>query len=174
MRTTLITVIFFVCWTSVAGQTTADTTVGYVPVIYGDRLKDFVDSLKGRILADTSKFNQVDLVFKASGRQNSKPYSKLFVVNHNYVYKLDIVKGKEVLEFANEILDCKKIKSITIIDSTIVSAEFYGAKGMRGVILITMWDNAIFNPQVAGLTLNNKKWGDNFTQRKKGDILIPD
>jgi hypothetical protein len=168
MRVTLL-IISFLAMTSVLGQAPADTA--YVPVIYGDRLKVVVDSLRKDILADTAKFNKVDLIYTASGRRNSKPYSRLFIVNGSYIYKLDIVSPKEVVEFARELLDPKKIKSLTVLDSTRASPLF-GPDTWNGVVLINMWDKVKFNPKVAGLTLHRKRSGDNFTKRKKGELLI--
>ena len=158
---------------TVSGQSLADTTQSYVPVVYGERLEVFVDSLKKEILADTAKFNEADLVYTASGRRNSKSYSKLFIVNGSYIYKLDIVSPKEVIEFTNELLDHNKIKSLTILEGSKASPLF-GPDTWNGVVLITMWDKAKFNPNVAGLTLYRKKSGDNFTERKRGELLIHD
>jgi hypothetical protein len=75
---------------------------------------------------------------------------------------LDIVSPKEVVEFANELLDHKKIKSLTILDSSQTSTLF-GPDTWNGMVLITMWDQAKFNSKVAGLTMNKKKSGDTFT-----------
>ena len=110
--------------TTVFGQNSTDTSKSYVPVIYGDRLKPFLDSLKLQVLTDTAKFKQTDLIFTAIGRQNAKPYSPLFIVNGAYIYKLDIINGSEVISFVNEILDDKKIKSLTYIDSSKASEHF--------------------------------------------------
>lgn len=154
-----------------SGQSSSDTAQGYVPVIYGERLEGFVDSLKKRILMDTAKFNEADLIYTASGRRNSKSYSKLIIVNGSYIYKLDIVSPKQVVEFTNELLDHKKIKSVTVLDSSKASPLF-GSDTWNGVVLITIWDKARFSPKVAGLTIHKKKSGDNFTERKKGELLI--
>jgi hypothetical protein len=170
MRITLLILSCFFLAT-VSGQSSIDSTIRYVPVIYGERLITFVDSLKRQILADTIKFNEADLVYTASGRSNAKPYSKLFLVDGRYLYKLDIVKPKEVIDFTNEILDSKKIKSVTIVDSTKASPLF-GPNTWNGIIVITMFDKAKFNPKVAGLTMLRKKQGDNFTERRKGELLI--
>ena len=159
--------------TTVFGQNSTDTSKSYVPVIYGDRLKPFLDSLKLQVLTDTAKFKQTDLIFTAIGRQNAKPYSPLFIVNGAYIYKLDIINGSEVISFVNEILDDKKIKSLTYIDSSKAS-EHFGQNAWQGVIVITMFDKAKFNPKVAGLTLRKNKSGDNYTVRKKNEILIRD
>ena len=168
MRVTLLIISFFTL-TTVLGQSSVDTP--YVPVIYGDRLKAFVDSLKKAILSDTAKFNEAELIYTASGRRNSKSYSKLFIVNGSYIYKLDIVSPKEVVEFTNELLDPKKIKSLTVLDGSKASPLF-GPDTWNGIVLITMWDKAKFNPKVSGLTLHRKNQGDNFTQRKKDELLI--
>jgi hypothetical protein len=170
MRIALI-IIILAFHISVAGQTTSDTSNSNVPVIYGERLSSFVDSLKHQVLTDTSKFYQGELIFTAEGRQHTKPYSKLFIINGRYLYKMDIVKPKEVVDFASEIFDYKKIKSITIVDSSKVST-LLGQNARQGVILIAMYDNAKFNPKVAGLKMFNRKTGDNFSQRNKGELLI--
>lgn len=47
---------------TVSGQRTKDTALSYVPVIYGERLEGFVDSLKKKLLADTAKFTEADLL----------------------------------------------------------------------------------------------------------------
>ena len=156
---------------TVSGQSSVDTVQSDVPVIYGERLEDFIDSLKRGILADTAKFYETDLIYTASGRRNSRSYSKLFIINGSYIYKLDIVSSKEVVEFANECLDHRKIKSLTVLDSSKASPLF-GPDTWNGIVLITMWDKAKFNPKVAGLKLQRKESGDNFTERKKGELLI--
>ena len=170
MRIAILILLSFI-FTTVAGQTAADTTQSYEPVITGDRKKGFVDSLKKQILADTAKFNIADLIYTSSGRRNSKSYSKLFIVNGSFIYKLDIVTPQEVIEFTNEILDHKKIKSLTILDS-FKSSPLFGPDTWNGIVLITMLDKVKFNPKVAGLTFTRKKSGDNFTGRKKGELLI--
>jgi hypothetical protein len=168
----IILILFTFVLSTVTGQNLTDTTKSYVPVFYGDRLKPFLDSLKTQLFTDTAKFKQADLVFTATGRRNTKPYSPLFIINSAYIYKLDIISGSQVVSFANEILDDKKIKSISFIDKKKAS-ELFGQNAWQGVILITMFDKAKFNPKVAGLTIQ-KKSGDNFTVRKKDEILIRD
>lgn len=172
MRTTLLIIFSFIL-TTVCGQNSADTSKNYVPIIYGDRLKPFLDSLKIQTFTDTTKFKQTDLIFTTLGRQNAKPYSPLFIINGAYIYKLDIVSSSQVVKFVKEILDDKKIKSITYIDSSKAS-EHFGQNAWQGVILITMFDKAKFNPKIAGLTTHKNKSGDNYTVRKKNEILIRD
>jgi hypothetical protein len=161
MKPNLLIILCFL-FKTVSGQSAPDTAQSYVPVIYGERLEGYVDSLKKSILADTAKFNETDLRYTASGKRNTKSYSKLFIINGSYIYKLDIVSPKEVVEFTNELLDHKKIKSLTLLDSSQTSPLF-GPDTWNGMVLITMWDQAKFNPKVAGLTMNKKKSGDNFT-----------
>jgi hypothetical protein len=161
MKPNLLIILFFL-FKTVSGQPSSDTAQSYVPVIYGERLEGYVDSLKNSILADTAKFNETDILHTASGKRNSKSYSKLFIINGSYIYKLDIVSPKEVVEFTNELLDHKKIKSLTLLDSSQTSPLF-GPDTWNGMVLITLWDKAKFNPKVAGLTMHRKKSGDNFT-----------
>lgn len=172
MRTTLLILFTFILITA-AGQDLTESNESYVPVYYEDRLEPFLDSLKTQILADTARFNPADLIFTASGRRNTRPYSPLFIVNGAFIYKLDIVDGAKVLEFVNEILDDKKIKSLTYIDSSKTEVHF-GQNAWQGVFVITTFDKAKFNPKVAGLTLRKNKSGDNFTMKKKDEILIRD
>ncbi len=173
MRKTLLIVFSLVMLTNVSAQTPKDITHTYKRDIDGDKLRVFLDSLNREILIDTAKFNALDLVFTTSGRRNKKPYSKLFVINGTYLYKLDIINGSEVLEFLNEVLDYKKIKSLSYIDSS-KSSEYFGPNAWQGVIVITISDSAKFNPKIAGLTLRKNKSGDNFTTKKEGEILIRD
>ena len=170
MRATLL-IISILILTTTSGQTLQFTTKRDVPVIYGDKLKGFVDSLKEQILVDTLKFLKADLIYTESGTLNSKAYSKLFIVNGSYIYKLDIVDPQKVLEFANEILDHNKIKSLTILDSS-KSSPFFGPDTWNGIVLITMWDRAKYNPKVGELTIRRKHSGDNFTVKKKGSYSI--
>ena len=159
--------------TTVCGQNLVDTTNSYVPLLYGEKLKPFLDSLKSQLLTDTIKFKQTGLIFTTIGRRNANPYSPLLIINSAYIYKLDIVSGSEVAEFTQEILDDRKIKSITYIDSSKAS-EHFGQNAWQGVIVITMYDKAKFNPKVAGLTFNKNKSGDNYTTRRENEILIRD
>jgi hypothetical protein len=155
----------------VSAQNSKDSATPNIPLIYGARLRIFLDSIKSKILADTAKFNAKDLVFSSNGRQNSKPYSKLYIVNGCYIYKLDIINNSEVIQFVKEILDYTKIKSIAYVDSSIASSHF-GENTWHGIFYITMFDKAKFNPKVAGLALVKNKSGDNFRLRNKDEILI--
>jgi hypothetical protein len=168
----IFSIIFSFFVTTVFGQI-SDTSKKHAPLIQGHRLSGYLDSLKAEILADTLKFDPKDLVFTAIGRQNTKPYSKLFIVNGVYFYKLDIIEGSKVLEFANVMLNENIIKSITYMDGTEAS-KYFGKNTWQGLIVITTFDKSKFNPEVAGLMLlkGKLKSGDNFTFRKKGEIII--
>jgi hypothetical protein len=88
-----------------------------------------------------------------------------------YAYKLDIIEPMQVKEFVSEFLDLGKIASITTLD-TLYSTVLYGMNALPGAIIITLKKKAKTNPKVAGLTMKSKKYGDNFEQRKAGEILI--
>mgnify|MGYP000885099572 CR=1 FL=1 len=170
MRTILLIFLIFSIRTTTA-QNGTDTIKNYPSILYGDNLKLWLDSLKNHLLADTANFKETDLLFTAAGRRNTKTYCPLFIVNGSYFYKLDIVNGSQVMEFINEILDCKKIKSASLFDSS-KAISLFAQDAIRGVIAITMLDKVKFNPKVAGLTLHKKNSGDNFTKRKKSEILL--
>jgi hypothetical protein len=170
MRTILSILIIFTV-TNVAGQNWPETVKNHAPAIYGEQLTVFLDSLRNGVLKDTVKFQPADLIFTALGRPNTKPYSPLFIINGAYLYKLDIINGSQVVTFVNEMLDDKKIKSVTVLDSS-KAPELLGRNARQGVILITTFDKARFNPKVAGLVLRKNKTGNNFTARRKGEMLI--
>jgi len=62
------------------------------------------------------KFNRKDLQHINGRTENINSYSLLFSVNLRYSYRLDIINGTLVSEFANEILDASKIEAINILD----------------------------------------------------------
>lgn len=125
-----------------------------------DKISNFIDSIKNKLLKDTIKFNRQDLVKTNNGIVNTKSYAPLFFVNILLKYKLDIVPGNEVLNFSNEILNANKIESIYFIEAT-QSIKTFGTNGLNGVIMIDMKKDAPINYLVAGLKMNNKK-GNNF------------
>lgn len=159
----------------VIGQTKVNTTVSHVPVVYGEELKPFLDSLKATILSDTVKFKVHDVMRSADEIYNKNHYSKLFIVQHlkganslnSYTYKLDIVESQKVVEFANTYLHDKVVKSVTIVNE--VDTTLY--PHVPGIIQINLWDKAVVNPRVAGLVLSGKNNGSNFLKRRKIGIL---
>ena len=62
-------------------------------------------------------WNLIEDLQHINGRtENINSYSLLFSVNLRYSYRLDIINGTLVSEFANEILDASKIEAINILD----------------------------------------------------------
>ena len=133
--------------------------------------KQVIENLKAEIFADTIRFNKNDLEFTVLGRKNSKSYSKLFCIDKKCIYKLDIIDSKLVEEFTTEILDNEKIESVVIVDKDKGSALF-GENASNGVVFINMKKKTKYNPKVGGLQINRKGYGDNFSTRKKNEILI--
>jgi hypothetical protein len=139
--------------------------------IKGKEIEFYLDSLKSKILMDTIKFNRKDLIHSNMGTRNTKTYSPLFIID-KCQYKLDIINGKLVKEFADEILDYLKIESIAII-SPENSRNLFGRKGENGAIWMSSKKGTKINFNVAGLkTKKRKKLRNNFNQRQNGEITI--
>lgn len=137
-------------------------------LLTGKQLNHFVDSLRKKVLADTAKFDERDVIYSNSGRHNARSYSKLYIVNGAYLYKMDVIPSREVVAFAKEILNPRKIKSLVVMDSKTASSAF-GPETWNGVIVITLYARAKFNPMVGGLQLHSKNAGDNFFIQKIDD-----
>lgn len=167
-----ITLLFFLAFSySSFGQQKQRETV-HVKTLKGELLPKFIDSLKLKILQDTIKFKRSDLIHSPMGTRNTKSYLPYFYVDMRYSYKLDIINGTLVKEFVDNILDYTKIYSIDIVD-TAASQALFGMNGLNGAILITTKKKMKVNYQVAGLLMTNKKkYGNNFSQRKEGEIII--
>jgi hypothetical protein len=168
MRLFLTIFVFLLFTATASGQSALDSVFNTNDHIEGERLLGFVDSLKKAILADTSNFNRSDLKHTAIGTFNTKPYSKLYIINSRYSYKLDIIEPKQVLEFVNEVLDGRKVKQILLLDGHIAS-PYFGTHAGNGAVVITLTDGAKFNPRIGGLI---KKSDNNFGQRRKGELMI--
>ncbi|MEO6723625.1 MAG: hypothetical protein ABIN67_24875 [Ferruginibacter sp.] len=123
-----------------------DTTVKFIPV---KSVSQFVDSIRKKIISDTSKFKKPDVINTPGGYKNLNSYSPLFFINIGYQYKLDIISGSDVVDFVNEILVSDKIESITLLEEP-KSSETFGPNGKNGVILIQLRDIAKVNLNVAG------------------------
>lgn len=169
--------IFFSLWILCCSyQLTAQTDSPKInsELINQDNIKPFIDSLKQKILTDTIKFNRKDLVHINGRTENRNPYSILITVNMKYNYRLDIVNGTLVKEFANEILNSENIESINYIrkeDAPILG----GFMAKDGWILITLKPKVKLDFTVGGLKYRKgkkRKGGDNFLQRKDGEIMI--
>ena len=142
--------------------------------IDSDNIIPFVDSLRHRILSDTLKFHRKDLSHVNGRTKNRNPYSMLITVNMKYSYRLDIVENHLVTEFANEILNSKNIKSITVVtkDNAPILGGYMASEGW---IFITLKPKIKLDFEVGGLKYRKgkkRKGGDNFLQRKKGELMI--
>lgn len=156
-------------------STTKDTskTVTHIVEINSTQFVTFIDSLKKVTLADTSKFSRKDLIHTIIGTRNIKSYSPLFVINEKYLYKLDIIDGTNVLQFVNQYLDTNKFYKVNVADN-IAGSVIYGSNGSNGCIIIYLKKKTKFNPLIAGLKMRNKKFGDNYDQYRKGELIIRD
>ncbi|WP_291134400.1 hypothetical protein [Flavobacterium sp. UBA7663] len=134
-----------------------------------NKINIVLDSLKTQIVLDTLKFNSKDLYISSNDRQtkNEKDYSALYVVQ-GYSYKLDIINGKLVREFIDEMLISSKIKKIYIVDKTDAQSVF-GQK--NGMVYIVLKKDAKTNFNVAGLKITEKnKTMNNFWQLKNDKV----
>ena len=134
-----------------------DTTVKFISVKF---VSHFIDSIKKKIISDTSKFKKSDMISTPNGNRNINSYSPLFFINILYKYKLDIISGSDVVNFINEILVSDKIESITLLEEP-KSLEIFGANGRNGTILIQLKDITKINLKVAGFK-PIRTVGDNF------------
>ncbi|WP_018479756.1 hypothetical protein [Pontibacter roseus] len=140
--------------------------------IANEKLKVYLDSLKTSLLTDTVNFKRSDLVHTSTGTRNTKLTSPLIKVNGKFSYKLDIIEGNKVAEFTEQLLDYELIDRVAVVEPK-ASQAIYGSLGEHVTILITTKKTRKFNPQVAGLVLDKKSgYGDNFSQRKQGEILL--
>ena len=175
--TRLITLsVCLILFSPVFGQTTQDTTRRTIPsrIIKGDSIKLFIDSIRLSVLNDTLKFNSKDLYHLNGRTENKNSYSLLFSVDLRYSYRLDIINGTLVSEFANEILNASKIETLNILDKK-ESMEIFGAVGNNGCVIISLKPKTKLNFKIAGLKYNKKrKTGNNFLQipKDKNYIMI--
>jgi hypothetical protein len=165
-------ILIFLC----SFQLTAQTESREFPsvLITGENINPFIDSLKQKILADTIKFDRKDLKHVNGRTENRNSYSKLITVNMKYSYRLDIVNGTLVKELANEILNSENIESINYIQKE-NAPTLGGFMAKDGWILITLKSKIKLDFTVGGLKYRKgkkRKGGDNFLQRKDGEIMI--
>ncbi|PRX54613.1 hypothetical protein [Flagellimonas meridianipacifica] len=142
--------------------------------ISSEKIKPFVDSLRQKILSDTLRFNRRDLSHVNGRTKNQNPYSMLITVNMKYSYRLDIVENHLVKEFVNSILDSENIESIVFIEKE-NTPILGGHMASEGWIFITLIPKIKLDFEVGGLKYRKgkkRKGGDNFLQRKKGEIMI--
>lgn len=168
MRLFLATFVFLLLTATASGQSVLDSGFKANDYIEGERLSGFMDSLRKAILSDTSKFSRSYLKHTSIGTFNTKSYSKLYIVNDRYSYKLDVIEPNQVQEFVKEVLDDKKVKQIIFTDGHIGSHAF-GQHAINGAVVITFTDGVKFNPKITGF---KKRKGNNYDQRRKGNVLI--
>ncbi|KXX69794.1 hypothetical protein [Flammeovirga sp. SJP92] len=140
--------------------------------VEGKDLPSFISNLTQQVYEDTIKFSRDDLLHTQVGSRNKKGYSKLYMINGKYAYKLDIIAGELVEQFVKEVLVLDKIESICIRQGDIsYSQSIYGSHVVDEVIHIKIKAKARFNPKVGGLKKKGKT-GNNFEQRLDNEILI--
>jgi len=140
--------------------------------ILKDSLNIFVENLKKDILNDTLKFDKKDLIALNEHTENTKRYSKMYLVDMKYIYRLDIVDNEKVKEFVNEILNIKKIETISISENNSCCSVF-GKNGTNGCVFITTKKKSKVNYKVAGLKYYKKsKMGMNLDQTQNGELMI--
>ena len=140
--------------------------------IESDSLNVFVESLKREILNDTLKFNKNDLIGLNGITENSKKYSKMYLVDMKYIYRLDIIENEKVKEFVNEILNIEKIETISIAENN-TCCSLFGKNGTNGCVFITTKKKSKVKYKVAGLKYYKKsKTGSNLNQNQPNGIMI--
>ena len=140
--------------------------------IKSDSLKIFVENLKNNILNDTLKFNKEDLISLNGQTENEKKYSKMYLVDKKYIYRLDIIESEKVKEFISEILNLEKIETISIAENN-SCCSLFGKNGTNGCVFITTKKKSKVNYKVAGLKYYKKsKMGMNLDQTEKSGIMI--
>ncbi|TAI47601.1 hypothetical protein [Flagellimonas allohymeniacidonis] len=173
MKNTVL-VFFTILLNSNLGFTQLENSIIPSKSIEEGNIRPFIDSLKQKVLSDTIQFNRKDLIHINGRTKNRNHYSMLITVNMKYSYRLDIVEGHLVNEFANEILKGENIKSINYIKKEHVPIlGGFMAKG--GWILINLKPKVKVDFAVGGLKYHKgkkRKGGNNFLQRKKGELMI--
>lgn len=169
-------IFFFFCILCCSPQLKAQSETRKIPskLINGENIKPFIDSLKQNILADTVKFNKKDLIHINGRTVNLSPYSMLISVNHKYNYLLDIINGKFVKEFTDEILNSENIESINLVKKE--DAPLLGGNAAKeGLIFINLKPKVNLNFKVGKLKYRKgkkRKGGDNFLQREEREVMI--
>ncbi|MCX6316049.1 MAG: hypothetical protein NTW29_02060 [Bacteroidetes bacterium] len=166
----VVLVMVLLCMKIGYAQDIINTHNDPIETIQGSRIKFFIDSLRNQVLSDTIRFNRANLVHTLSGTRNSKSYSKLFIVNAKYYYKLDIIENTEVVDFANAILVPEIIDSIHVIPATFCNFMF-GRNGINGAYVIYSHIQSTSCFKVSGLTRRKKEY-NNFYQRRAGELLV--
>ncbi len=139
-----------------------------------EKISSFIDSLKQRVLVDTVKFDRNDLKHINGRTENRKPYSVLITINSKYHYRLDIISGSLVKEIADEFFVSENVESINYVEKE-DAARLSEFLGINGWIFINLKKKVKADFKVGGLKFikgRKRKGGDNFLQRKAGEIMI--
>ena len=140
--------------------------------VENESLEIFIKQLKNEILKDTLKFNKSDLIGLNGITENTKRYSKIYLIDMKYIYKLDIIDNKKVKEFVDEMFNIEKIESISVSEKDACCA-LLGRSGINGCIFITTKKKTKINYKVGGLKYKSKrKGGSNLDQNKENGIKI--
>ena len=165
---------FLILLSTVFSQSVQDTSKRTIPsrIIKGESIKLFIDSIRLSVFTDTLKFSSKDLQHINGRTENINSYSPLYYVDLRYFYRLDIINGTMVSEFANELLDASKIEEISILNKN-ESMRIFGAIGNNGCVIISTKPKTKINFKIAGLKYNKKrKSGNNFLQIPKSETYI--
>jgi hypothetical protein len=174
MKKIILFLLLFYSFLNVNGQKTEkDLQKKSFKKIESDSLNVFVQNLQREILNDILKFNKNDLIGLNGNTENSKKYSKMYLVDMKYIYRLDIIESEKVNEFINEILNIEKIETISISENN-SCCSLFGKNGTNGCVFITTKKKSKVKYEVAGLKYhkNKRKGGDNFDQNKENGIKI--
>jgi hypothetical protein len=173
MKTIILSLLLFCSFVNVNGQKTeTNLKITSSIKIKSDSLNIFVENLKMEILNDTLNFNKNDLIGLNGITENSKKYSKMYLVDMKYIYRLDIIESEKVKEFVNEILNIEKIETISISENN-SCCSIFGKSGTNGCVFITTKKKSKVKYKVAGLKYYNKsKNGSNLDQNENGGIMI--
>jgi len=121
-----------------------------------ENIASYIDSLRKLIINDTVKFNRNDLISHGREIKNKNGYSKLYVIDYKYSYRLDNISGEKVLEFLKEYFIPDSIEMITDYEATPAAAAIFGWRADLGAIYIKMKKGFVYNPRVAGIEPQDK------------------
>ena len=110
--------------------------------------------LKNEIISDTIKFTKFDVIKTEYGILNMNSYSRLIVINGEYLFKPDIIESCYLEDFVDEIFDKNKISKISIIEDPAVLSIFNGENVKNGIVLITFKKGVNLSPKTLALQLN--------------------
>ena len=115
-----------------------------------DQIAQFIDSLQAVIISDTAKFDVKQLYKDHGVIKNKKGYSKLFVIDNKYSYRLDMIDGPKVMEFVKEFFIPASIETIVEFFEPGATA-IYGSRADLGAVYIQMKKGVKYNPRVGGI-----------------------